>query len=137
MENHAVKNVAIILLQADRFGSRSVQQYYLFFCTNKSVARARGTCKIRCNCTVLRTIRRQFDGKSSTKKNKFREKTEMQRSDRNAKRDGTEREFTTAEHRSLLTPLKNKFCPSRLQQERERARRQKLERAGRMKETQL
>ncbi len=50
----------------------------------------------------------------------------MQRSDPNAKRDETEREFTTAEHRSLLTPLKNKFCPSRLQQQRERARRQKL-----------
>jgi hypothetical protein len=71
------------------------------------------------------------------KKIKCREKTEMQRSDPNAKRDGTEREFTTAEHRSLLTPLKNKFCRSRLQQQRERARRQKLEREGRTKETQL
>jgi hypothetical protein len=46
----------------------------LFFRTNKSVARHAAHAKSGAHCTVVRTIRRQFDGKSSTKKNKMQER---------------------------------------------------------------
>jgi hypothetical protein len=136
MENHAVKNVAIILLQADRVGSRSVQQY-LPVNSHQQVSGPRARHMQNPLHTAQSLERFAANSTANHRRKKCREKTEMPRSDPNAKRDGTEREFTTAEHRFVLTPLKTKFCPSRPQQQRERARRQKLERGGRTKETQF